>query len=329
MKKSFISLVVVALLLIILVIPAVATTDQTQDAVHNQIVNVPPANWNPLKASDEELRKYAYPPRPTNSEEFHAWESIVSGGKWIKPEFKKSGILHERPKRNKIENAQYQYGNYWSGVMNKASASRVTGQWVIPSAFYSDITKRPAYNSEWIGIGGSDVTYDLIQAGTNCDAMSIATFDYSAWYEILGTGAPTGGAVNIPNFQTSAGDTMYEDISYNPNTKLASFYIYDVTSGYVTSFSVNLVSTSNLTTSAEWICERQRVGGNPAYYLTKYGTANFSECQWGQYNTGVSYVSPTSPNLVYCYVQGTNGTISNPSTVGSTGNFSCTWYGYS
>ena len=56
---------------------------------HQPIINPPPSGWNALTASDEELAKYNYPPRPTDAKDLSDWKNIVKGT-WIYPEFKVS-----------------------------------------------------------------------------------------------------------------------------------------------------------------------------------------------------------------------------------------------
>jgi|GEM_PF-6160105 len=42
--------------------------------------HLPPADWNPLTGSDEELAYYKYPSRPMDSDKLTAWKKTVTGG---------------------------------------------------------------------------------------------------------------------------------------------------------------------------------------------------------------------------------------------------------
>ncbi len=42
--------------------------------------HLPPADWDPLKASDEELSYYIYPSRPKGAEKLIEWKKLVTGG---------------------------------------------------------------------------------------------------------------------------------------------------------------------------------------------------------------------------------------------------------
>ena len=45
--------------------------DGTQVTIHE-----PPANWNPLIATDEELSYYFYPERPKDAKDYEEWEKM-------------------------------------------------------------------------------------------------------------------------------------------------------------------------------------------------------------------------------------------------------------
>jgi hypothetical protein len=55
-------------------------------------VHVPPPGWNPLKATDEELNYYNFPPRPEDAELLKEWEKIVTSGHWEPARFEPSGF---------------------------------------------------------------------------------------------------------------------------------------------------------------------------------------------------------------------------------------------
>ncbi len=42
------------------------------------IINLPPRDFNPLTASNLQLTKYGYPPRPTDKSEVKQWEQFVT-----------------------------------------------------------------------------------------------------------------------------------------------------------------------------------------------------------------------------------------------------------
>ena len=96
MRRSFLrGILLRALSLILLVGGSISIYANSQSATpsagsdigkdeHQIIINVPPENWNPVTATDEELQKYAYPPRPKDATALEEWKKVV-GGKWVYP----------------------------------------------------------------------------------------------------------------------------------------------------------------------------------------------------------------------------------------------------
>ncbi|NFA44627.1 hypothetical protein EXM65_19275, partial [Clostridium botulinum] len=73
----------------------ILTKDYIDLTFDNAYVTVRPApeNWDPKKATDEELRYYNYPERPKDKSQLEFWEKCVSC-KWIKPELVETNIKH-------------------------------------------------------------------------------------------------------------------------------------------------------------------------------------------------------------------------------------------
>ena len=56
-------------------------TPQTKEKHdYTKEAHLPPESWNPLTASDDELKYYKYPPKPIESDKLIEWKKTVTGG---------------------------------------------------------------------------------------------------------------------------------------------------------------------------------------------------------------------------------------------------------
>lgn len=143
--------------------------------------------------------------------------------------------------------------------------TKVNGSWTVPTV---KVSAGDTYSAVWIGVGGQfDDT--LIQAGTEQDSID-GKGTYSAWYELL-----PSGAITIDLLKISPGDGITVSISLdNSTTNAWSIEINDVTSGRVFHKSVAYVSAM---LSAEWIVERPTVNDRIAT-LANFGQMTFTGC---------------------------------------------------
>jgi len=297
---------------------------------HHVVINQPPAGWDPQTASDEELAKYAYPPRPKDAKEQVTWKANVKG-KWFRPVFQKTNIIRHTD-QDQIQNSTSSSSYIWSGVVShQTTQARITGFWRQPLATAIS-SNRPAYSSQWLGLGGRYESV-LIQAGTESDIFANSSGSYNVWYEIVGTNL-IQNQINITNFSHSPGDTYYEDISFikgSPGSAL--FYIKDNSNNVVTSFTVSNINYNSDLTTSEWIFERPTIGGSIAPNLTKpdVGYVHFSQSTSAStpYGSPVT-LSGTASTTDYRSMKSSDllRTLASPGSVNSTGDFDNTWYNY-
>ena len=144
-------------------------------------------------------------------------------------------------------NGTIDFSTNWSGyVVDTAGNPNVTAiwaKWVIPRI--SSISPKPAYSSDWIGIGGYNGDPTLIQAGTKQDIDFRGNTTYAAWYELIPASA-------VVVFSVSPGDMMAASIQYQ-GSDLWSVSIQDLTNGH--SWSNNTMAYNSTFYSAEWIHE--------------------------------------------------------------------------
>jgi hypothetical protein len=136
---------------------------------------VPPPSWRPLNATDEELRTYGFPARPSEPAARSAWHDQMAGWKGAgKPEMCEtavySGVTHEAS------------SPYWAGGMavnGSATVSTFTssdGKWYEPT-FVS--TCAASGYAIWSGLGGWN-SGRLIQSGVDNAGAGLNT-NYMFW----------------------------------------------------------------------------------------------------------------------------------------------------
>ena len=261
----------------------------------------PPSGWDAVNATDQELSRYGYPPRPSNENDLVEWKKIASG-KWFKPEFEIDKSV-EHPGEGVVRNSTQIYSSMWSGVIKDPGSvrSRVAGYWRQPYATAAT-TSRPAFSSQWIGLGGYNENV-IIQAGTESNIYTDSSGGYDVWYEIIGTNI-TEDQINIPNFPHSPGDTYYADISFSKgNNGTASFYILDCDTESVTSFNVSNIQYNYDLTSAEWIFERPLVNDALAPNFTRPDNGSthyvhFASCASSATPTGTLNLASTNQDTL-------------------------------
>jgi hypothetical protein len=256
----------------------------------------PPDGFKPLTASDEELAKFGFPPRPSQTalpKVYATWAKAVQAAKnHIVPELQKTNISHH-PHESKGKGAidGSFYSSNWSGEVATTSAYN----WYSPNAFYYVYSEFEVplaqqafgactgdwdYDLAWVGIDGySGYGYnDVLQSGIEADAYCYNYYGsyyrntfYSAWFEWV-----PDYLVRIPNFPIAPADEVFVEVwSTSPTQGHAYIVNYSTNSYVVVSFNApyGTYLTGN---SAEWIVERPFVNGYLST-LTNYVTDYFSD----------------------------------------------------
>jgi hypothetical protein len=247
----------------------------------------PPAGFDPLTASREDLESWGYPPRPDVAEGLNAQARWLEA---VNPALRRSvPDLVSRPNsynrqleglkvNSKRFNTTASTSDNWSGFALVSAAtgeqpfSKVAGRWTVPT-----VKQAPGscsggwdYSSEWVGIGGfSD--QDLLQAGSAanvfCDiGNNIA--EYFPWVEWL----PSEELVLYEDAATSTlypfapGDYLNVTIAatnFSSGVSTSGTLSFaDVTQGWsiALTFTASSLGGSKVTgQSAEWIVERTEV----------------------------------------------------------------------
>lgn len=185
-----------------------------------------PKDFKPLKASQEELRKYAYPSRPpaSNKVALDIWKKIVSGP--IPPDYWQAPVLPlmSGPVSYSLNyNATGFHGRNetsqnWSGVVTHSSDEppfqTVYGMWEVPEvhapagAIEGDVFACSA----WVGMDGYAATsHSLPQIGTTQSVRIVngqPVITYEAWWQWWLRGVLTVPVPITASVPVKAGDLV-------------------------------------------------------------------------------------------------------------------------
>lgn len=257
-------------------------------------IDAPPAGFDPITASDEDLQYQGLPPRPNQNAQpkaYATWVKAMHASKTrIVPTLEQTTIFHgpAKPARaanptavesgastpsGKVSNAT---SSNWSGYVDFSGATSygsssyyyLVNHMVIPVAqqAFGACTGSWDWGSEWNGIDGWG-SNDVLQAGIEFDAYcsggSKSSY-YSAWYEWY-----PYGEVRISGLPVTAGDDIFVEVWHTSSTQGYAYLV-----NYNTNQSVSIGFTAYpgyplVGNSAEWVTERPSVGGSLAT-LTNY-----------------------------------------------------------
>ena len=257
-------------------------------------IDAPPAGFDPIAASDEELAYHGFPPRPNQTTEPKAYATWVKAMKASKvrvaPGLEQTEVFHGPVKPGKAanptavesnpllssqaRNTSYSYN--WSGYVDFSGASSygsssfyyLVNHYVVPVAeqAFGACTGGWDWGSAWNGIDGWG-SADVLQAGIEFDAYcsgSTRASYYSAWYEWY-----PYGEVRISGLPIAPGDDLFVEVWHTSPTQ---GYAYMVNYNNNQSVEVGFTAYPGyplVGNSAEWVVERPSVGGSLAT-LTNY-----------------------------------------------------------
>jgi hypothetical protein len=227
--------------------------------------NVPPAHFNPVSATEEQLKAYGIPARPSPS-------SGVAFAQWVL-KYRHAHIQTPPPSliSAPLVNTPLITSN-WSGYIATNSSSTyydfVNTQFVQPSNTVSTCTGGTGISlgSIWAGLGGHNTNY-LAQDGTyfgSSDSSVAANGQF--WFEFY----PSNPDIDSAGDQTStllpdvaaAGDVVEASVTYNSGTNY-SLELYDTTNTDLYTLTAN--APSGFTpdgSTAEFIIETPQLSSN-------------------------------------------------------------------
>jgi len=254
-------------------------------------IDAPPAGFDAINASDEELAYHGFPPRPnqnTEAKAYATWAKAMKASKTrIMPNLEQTSIYHGPAKQAKASavnaasvannltlaaqpsNVSYSYN--WSGYVDFSGATSygaksyyfLVNDYVVPVAqqAFGACTGGWDWGSAWNGIDGWG-SPDVLQAGIEFDAYCalgglIKSSYYSAWFEWY-----PYSETRIGGFPIAPGDDLFVEVW---NTSSTSGHAYLVNFNNNQSVIVNFSAYPGyplVGNSAEWVVERPSVGGS-------------------------------------------------------------------
>lgn len=265
-------------------------------------IDAPPAGFDPITASDEELAYHGFPPRPNQSQPkaYATWVKAMMASKVrLVPKLEQTAIFHGPVKPAKAANptavesspllsmqaSNTSYSYNWSGYVDFSGASSygsssfyyLVNDYVVPVAeqAFGACTGGWDYGSAWNGIDGWG-SADVLQAGIEFDAYCLSILGvtsrasyYSAWYEWY-----PYGEVRIGGFPIAPGDDLFVEVWHTSSTQGYAYLVnYNNNQSVIVGFTAP-PGYSLKGNSAEWVVERPTVGGSLAT-LTNYIMAPF------------------------------------------------------
>jgi hypothetical protein len=240
---------------------------------------VPPASFNPLSASDAELDRYGFPPRPNRdlgADVLAQWQRRVMSQTRIVPQLKQTNTFHATVRNLKQIKATggtvEANSENWSGyaIVDASNpfakpGSQVEARYVVPKPASGCASGSETYSSaNWVGIDGA-FSNDVLQAGTETDLDCAAGASYYAWIEWF-----PNSEIRVTNLVISPGDLI----------SVSAFIASDASrhlsiENLTTRKSVALAMTPPRGTelvgnSIEWIVERPTINNAALSKLTNY-----------------------------------------------------------
>jgi hypothetical protein len=288
----------------------------------------PPAGFDPVKASDQELDAYGFPPRPdlkAQPQAYAGWERAMRAARHrIVPVLQHVDHFHGPVHTADPEDSTGTSAN-WSGVVvdnglkafNPSTSFRVvSAEFVVPVAnqAFGKCTGGWDYSATWVGIDGFGGD-ELLQAGTESDALCIHYMlgQYYAWFEYFESRL-NNPSVKIMNLPVVAGDDMLVTV-FATSAIQGQAFLENLTSGQFVSIGIPMNGTPFIGHSVEWVVERPTVNGQPST-LTNYASDYFSNCIAATFGGALS--TPGSPSAMLLTMLDNNSQpISAPTMLGT------------
>jgi hypothetical protein len=282
----------------------------------------PPANFDPLQATNQTLFSFGLPARPQNTSDISEWLEAVSSAKHrVCTSINTSQLSHpvtHQSNRGIVNNASGTLtSSNWSGYYaSGTSFDAVTGEWFVPCA---TPVNPGSHAISWVGLGGWFGNQNLWQGGTINDP----TWGISLWWEAW----PNNNIQVVSTVTLSCNDHIYAFADYNRTAPGANYiYLQDVTTGAFFSTTYTNGFVPNLS-SADWIDERPTCNGGYSQL------ANFNIVNWFYSQAEINFTGmrdlATFPNQAITMVDIKGTVLSIPSPIASDGqSFTETWQNF-
>ena len=278
-------------------------------------IDAPPAGFDPVNASDQDLQYFGFPPRPnqdTDPKGYANWARAMKASKTrIVPQLEQTAILHGStdglqnaaaptaknavppppPHDNNLVTSSMSGYYVQSGATSYGPSSVyfVETDFVVPIAQqqFGHCSGGWQYASAWEGIDGFG-SPDVLQAGIEfdayCSGITHSSY-YSAWYEWY-----PNGSFRISGFPIAPGDDIFVEVWH---TSATQGYVYLVNNNTNQAVQIGFTASPGYPlrgNSAEWIVE-------DANALVNFGFIPFWDAV-AYTESGVQYCSTSGTQVV-------------------------------
>jgi hypothetical protein len=280
------------------------------DGVKN-VHPVPPLGFDPLVATDAQLRAYAFPKKPSEPTKLKHWQDMMK--QWTR-QTEPSRDLTVYPSTAGYDSTP---SPGWTGYVANPSTGQAFNmvQSDYTQTYWSANNISNCQESSWVGFGGTG-SAPLVQTGT---ALTSST-NITPFYEYLHSGGVGSRILMSGVGKVHGGDAMYAQVSYDSGTGKTTFFLEDATTHYSDQYYIS-DSSYYSGNSSEWIDERPQISTGSWTNLAQFDTVGGQYISWS--NTGAqtsqSYGSISQLNTydVFCYNSATGHTCAYAGTVNS------------
>ena len=194
-------------------------------------VPVPPASFDPLSASADELAEYGLPPRPTDPASLASWSAEMS--RWNRSDDAGLCQLSQPVGSDALVSTtsaapQWAHaGLNWSGYVAKQTTITyiaVQGDYY-QAAYHVTSCPNPLLWGTWTGLGGYwGDSGGIIQTGTAVSTSAGGSVSYYAWTEVYPFPPKTWAQVLV-----HPGDHLHTYVVYQRSTGKTTMYVADDT----------------------------------------------------------------------------------------------------
>ncbi|MBO0806275.1 MAG: hypothetical protein J2P25_24770 [Nocardiopsaceae bacterium] len=291
----------------------------------------PPRGFDPLHASNAQLKRYGFPLRPGSDgsqSDLADWRAAMTAYRSDSPP---SGPLKAVPgSGSRVGSAASfatEYSNWGGYIVGKTGTQSntyvaVTNDFTVPST--SNTCMGSNLVGMWTGLGGTSSNPDnLVQQGIECGDSAVGSGSaFRPFTEFANTANPVA-LCGQTSWTFPAGHLLYEQMSYEASNKIANFYIEDETSGVAHGCSAAPPSGwSYDDNTAEWI------GEAPSGTAVHFSNVNFTNAQ-AELDSNGSWVTFGSQGTITKTIAGASSSTYciSPGSIGSDkDSFTDSWH---
>jgi hypothetical protein len=266
-----------------------------------------PDDFNPVWASQDDLVKFGYSPRPHAEEQpqlFAAWAELFSAKLHFIELASNEKFVGPPPQvaPPRVSETRFENSRNWSGGYLEPSGGnmfmQIFGKWTVPTPkLPAGSPANPAMQtlydcSTWVGLDGQRRYFNssLPQVGTEqmltVDPNGTQTLLTRAWFQWFARNETTIDQRYIPEVPVQPGDRVIMHLWVHGKSDVR-VYCHNLTTHILFGFPASAPVINGATpviagATAEWVMERPTIPGKDTMYaFPNYSSVTFSQCVAG------------------------------------------------